>query len=240
VFEFPVDGLARCNDGKGPHEEAKVTANPVKVVVALGNRLFAECLACALSQRGGIEAIVCVPETISRQVPGITPDVAIVEGVSIDSTQLGLLDSSEMFGGTKILFVGRGESESDFLAAVEAGGAGYLPYGSSLQTARDSVLAVASGEALCSPRVAGLLVARLAREVRTRRALAAATLRLTRREQEIVRFIRDGLSNKEIAVRLGIEVQTVKNHVHNILEKLQQKRRHDAARYAINQGLITA
>src|SRR5436853_2470 len=75
------------------------------------------------------------------------------------------------------------------------------------------------GEAVCSPRVAARLLRRVA-------ALAAGSVgplrtHLTGRECEVVRLIDDGLSNKEIARGLGIEVATVKNHVHNILEKLQ-------------------
>src|SRR5439155_827652 len=87
---------------------------------------------------------------------------------------------------------------------------------------------VARGEAICSPRVAAGLLRRVA-------ALAAGhggdlpRAQLTNREREIVRLIDNGLSNKEIARALGIEVATVKNHVHNILEKLQVHRRGEAA-----------
>ena len=59
---------------------------------------------------------------------------------------------------------------------------------------------------------------------------------LTRREAEIVALIEKGLSNKDIAVRLQIEVSTVKNHVHNILDKLQLHDRHSAVQYVKAQG----
>jgi DNA-binding NarL/FixJ family response regulator len=91
----------------------------------------------------------------------------------------------------------------------------------------DAVERAARGELQCSPQVAGTLIRRLAW-----RAAAGATLipsPLTARESEIVRLIDEGLSNKEIAVRLGIEVATVKNHVHNLLEKLRVRRRSEAA-----------
>lgn len=216
-----------------------MAGNPIKVVVIAQKVLFAESLACALSQKGGIHAIVSSAETLNIR-PDLQPDVALVEGVSSEVTlDVAVRGVAQICKGAKVLFVGTSEDETDFLAAIEAGAAGYLPNSATLQMARDSVMAIASGEGLCTPRVAGLLIARLAREVSTRRALAMATLRLTKREQEIIRFIRNDLSNKEIASRLGIEVQTVKNHVHNILEKLQQKGRRDAARYAFSQGLVT-
>jgi len=84
------------------------------------------------------------------------------------------------------------------------------------------------GEAVCSPRVAGALlrrIAALATDGRSDRVPA----HLTKREREIMGLIDEGLSNKEIAKRLRIEVATVKNHVHNILEKLQVHRRGEAA-----------
>lgn len=62
---------------------------------------------------------------------------------------------------------------------------------------------------------------------------------LTRREAEIVRLIEEGLSNKEIAIRLNIGVSTVKNHVHNILDKLQLHNRHSAVKFIRNQTILT-
>ena len=63
-------------------------------------------------------------------------------------------------------------------------------------------------------------------------------IHLTHRELEVTKCIDQGLSNKEIAVYLGIEVQTVKNHVHNVLDKLHLRRRQDAARYVRDLGLL--
>jgi DNA-binding NarL/FixJ family response regulator len=91
----------------------------------------------------------------------------------------------------------------------------------------DGVEAAARGEALVSEPVAAALIRRVA-SVAGERTVANGTL-LTRREREIVRLIGDGLSNKEIATSLQIELATVKNHVHNILEKLHVARRGEAA-----------
>ena len=102
-----------------------------------------------------------------------------------------------------------------------------------------SIRAVAGGEAFCSPKVTGLLFTRLAESARERERLQALGLTyLTRREREIIALIEEGLSNKEIAVRLQIEIQTVKNHVHNVLDKLQITSRREAAQYVRAQGLV--
>jgi two-component system nitrate/nitrite response regulator NarL len=109
----------------------------------------------------------------------------------------------------------------------------------SLKDLMDHARAVASGETPCSPKVAALLFSRLrerARELQRLRALGP--VRLTRRELEIISLIEERLSNKEIACRLKIEVQTVKNHVHNVLEKLEVEGRNAAVRYARERGLL--
>src|SRR4029079_10643624 len=85
------------------------------------------------------------------------------------------------------------------------------------------------GETLCSPRLAGELVRKLASLARDR-VVEPARGQLTRREREVVALIEEDCSNKEIAVRLGIEVATVKNHVHNLLDKLGVSRRAEITR----------
>jgi two-component system, NarL family, nitrate/nitrite response regulator NarL len=89
----------------------------------------------------------------------------------------------------------------------------------------------AHGEVRCPPHVTATLFRQVAR-LAPFRSVAMHGSELTRREAAIVCLIRDDLTNKEIAVRLGIEVATVKNHVHNILEKLHVRSRGDVATFA--------
>ena len=88
---------------------------------------------------------------------------------------------------------------------------------------------VARGETLCSPEVAAALMDRVA--TLALGAPSGSDARLTKREAQIVALLEEGLSNKEIAQRLVIEVATVKSHVHNILEKLKLSGRSDAAEW---------
>jgi DNA-binding NarL/FixJ family response regulator len=91
----------------------------------------------------------------------------------------------------------------------------------------ETVACVMRGELPCTPRLAATLFQRLALHASHRQDDGA--LGLTAREREILTLIDGGLSNKEIAHRLNIEVATVKNHVHRILDKLHVKRRGEAA-----------
>ena len=106
-----------------------------------------------------------------------------------------------------------------------------MPDEASLEDLVENIRAVASGEAICSRKVAGLLFSRVAQAARERNQPWVERPRVTPREREIIALIDARLSNKEIAVRLRIEVQTVKNHVHNILEKLQIEGRQELRRY---------
>jgi DNA-binding NarL/FixJ family response regulator len=119
------------------------------------------------------------------------------------------------------------ETESDIIACAEAGVAACVTREASFPELVATIERVGSGESLCSPQVAAILLRRVATLAAQRSADPAASL--TMREREILELVGEGLSNKQIAQHLCIEVPTVKNHVHNILEKLDVHSRHAAA-----------
>jgi DNA-binding NarL/FixJ family response regulator len=128
----------------------------------------------------------------------------------------------------KIIALGVEDDEDIVLACAEAGVSGFVPPEGTLDDLLATVESVRRGEILCSPRTAGVLLRRVA-SLAGNRDSAWIELRLTRRELQIVQLIDEGCSNKEIARLLTISLATVKNHVHNILEKLDVTRRSEAA-----------
>jgi two-component system nitrate/nitrite response regulator NarL len=135
----------------------------------------------------------------------------------------------------KVVALGVPEVEADILRFAEVGVHAYVPPQAGVDDLIRAVNGVVRGEPPCSPRIAAALLRRVA-------VLAAAhgpqseMRQLTCRERQTVQLIEEGLSNKEIARRLCIEVPTVKNHVHSILKKLRAKRRGEAA--ALLRGTI--
>jgi DNA-binding NarL/FixJ family response regulator len=126
-----------------------------------------------------------------------------------------------------------GELERDIVACAEAGISGYVMHNG---TADDLVVAVycaLNGELMCSPRVAAVLFDRMA-TLSERWVADFASASLTRREQEIAALVARNLPNKEIARHLRLGPTTVKNHVHNILQKLNIHRRGDVARLQLD------
>jgi two-component system nitrate/nitrite response regulator NarL len=137
--------------------------------------------------------------------------------------------------GTRLVALAVGERPEDVVPLAEAGICGYVPRDAALPELVSTVEAVDRDELLCSPCVAAGLVRRLA-------ALAADVMdplagsRLTAREREVLALLGEGLTNKEIGRRLCIELPTVKNHVHHVLEKLQVQCRAEAVARAQRGG----
>jgi DNA-binding NarL/FixJ family response regulator len=124
------------------------------------------------------------------------------------------------------------------LACIEAGAIGYtLREAAPVDVAR-AIERASKGQAVCSPEVTAHLCARLAALRATEGQMVASQVPLTAREEEVLRCIAAGYSNKEISAALNIQVHTVKHHVHNILEKLKMSHRRDAARYAVGAGWV--
>jgi DNA-binding NarL/FixJ family response regulator len=204
-----------------------MTIAVISLAIIVDIRLYREGLAEVL----GREPDIHVVGTASGDEAGIsgivraTPDVALLDmAVSASAAIARMLGESGT--GIAVLALGVPETESHVLACAEVGAAGYVPREASLQDLLDGVRHVARGEAYYSPRLVAVLLQRFASRSVPR---DQATERLTVRELEIVKLIDQGLTNKEIATHLYIELATVKNHVHNILEKLQLHGRTEAA-----------
>jgi two-component system, NarL family, nitrate/nitrite response regulator NarL len=127
------------------------------------------------------------------------------------------------------------DSEAEIVACAEAGVDGFVSRTSSVGELVATVESAARGEPVCPPKIAAVLLRRVQTLAETD-GHADATARLTRREREVVDLIAAGLSNKQIASRLSIELSTAKNHVHHILEKLGVQQRSDAVAVARRNG----
>lgn len=120
--------------------------------------------------------------------------------------------------------------------ALLAGASGYLLKDAPIEQIIEGIRAVARGESMISPRIASYLIRRFREPSEIRPALSAADL--TRREQEVLELLARGLDNHQIADALFLSQHTVKNHVSNILVKLQVENRIQAAVRAVRGGLV--
>jgi two-component system, NarL family, nitrate/nitrite response regulator NarL len=198
-------------------------------VVVAEVRFYRDGLAQLLAQQPGLSvaATASGPEEALLEIRAHRPEVVLLALGEATGPSF-VREIVDELPSVRVVALGVAEEEDDVLSLAEAGVAGYV---TTEGTADDVVAAVESAardEVLCSPRIAATLLRRVASLTHEQRA-RTEDVRLTARERQVLALIEQGLSNKEIARGLCIEVATVKNHVHNILEKLQVKRRGEAA-----------
>jgi len=178
-------------------------------------------------------------EALDR-VRSLTPDVVIMDvNMPIAGGVEGVRAIRAAGFTTKIVMLTISEDDDDLFDAIRAGANGYLLKNIRPEILFDDLRGVMRGEAPIAPGIAHKLLDAL-REGPPRAHPAAprdGDATLTRRETEILQLVAGGLSNKEIASQLVITEGTVKNHVHNALEKLHLSNRTQAAAYTVAQGL---
>lgn len=203
--------------------------NPPRVLIIADVRLYREGIHASLSNRPQFTVIGAAfnLEEALRLTGDTHPDVVIVDMATRDSLSV-VRTIRQHLPDAHVVGFGVDEVEGEVLACAEAGLAGYVPCDASLDDLVARVESVLRGELLCTPRMAATLFRRLELREQAEGPQPQAVV-LTGREREVLRLVEGGLSNKEIAVRLHIEVSTVKHHVHNVLDKLQVKSRLQAA-----------
>ena len=200
-----------------------------RVFIVAGIRLFREGLAAALERDHGftVAGTASTAQEAAAALHDGAADVVLLDTLTPD-TASAIRQIRDADAGAKVVALGVPDEDERVIVWAEAGVASYLPREASLGELADALDSLARGEAVCSPRIAAELLRRVAALAAVRPTSDGAGA-LTAREREIVALIDEGLSNKEIARRLIIEVATVKNHVHNILEKLRVGTRGEAA-----------
>ncbi|KQY59964.1 two-component system response regulator [Aeromicrobium sp. Root495] len=137
---------------------------------------------------------------------------------------------------TGIIMLTASDEESDLYESIKSGASGYLlKDGSTYDQVAEAVRLVAAGQSLISPSMATKLLDEF---VQMSKSPAPTPATLTQRELQVLRLVARGKSNREIAEDLYISENTVKNHIRNMLEKLQMKSRMEAAMYAVRSNLL--
>ena len=212
----------------------------IRVLVVDDQELFRRGLTMLLSVEDDIEVVgeasdgsAAAPMAASTAPDVILMDVRMPKLTGIEAC-IAMKDAAPH---ARIIMLTASDEEADLYEAVKNGASGYLLKDSSIDEVAQAVRVVADGQSLISPSMAIKLLDEFKQMSRSDRN-TVPTPRLTERELEVLRLVAKGLNNREIAKQLFISENTVKNHVRNILEKLQLHSRMEAVMYAVREKLL--
>ena len=214
----------------------------IRVLVVDDHALFRRGLEMVLEQEPDIEVVgeagdggQAIQKAIETAPDIVLMDVRMPKGSGIEACR----EIKEAVPSAKVIMLTISDEEADLYEAIKAGATGYLLKEISIEEVASAIRAVQNGQSLISPSMASKLLTEFATMVkRTGEKEQLPTPRLTDREMEVLRLVARGLNNRDIAKELFISENTVKNHVRNILEKLQLHSRMEAVVYAVREKLL--
>jgi DNA-binding NarL/FixJ family response regulator len=199
------------------------------------NRLLREALIRLLGKNSEVSMVGAnaYSATVHREIIAARPKIILMDSSGLDSSRTTLISTLRIaIRGLRIVVVDMEPDEETFLGAVRAGVVGYVLKNASALEVASAIRAVAAGRAVCPPSFCMALYRCVMQQTASSPNLPCGSdLGLSRREQEMVELLRQRLTNKEIALRLNLSEQTVKNHVHNMLRKLGVPNRFSIAEY---------
>jgi two-component system nitrate/nitrite response regulator NarL len=212
-----------------PNEAPRL--NRQRLFILSDIRLLREGLVLALSHQPSVLVVGSSDLSFSpAEIAELRPAVILLDAARLGNLELSL-SLRHVLPSAKIVAFAVAEGDDDIIACAEAGISGYISRTGSIEEVIAAVYGAVSGELHCTPRISALLFSRMASPSVKRHPVAGHGV-LTQRERGIVALLEQGLSNKEIARRLGIGYATVKNHIHSILSKLQVRYRGEAAEWS--------
>ena len=195
----------------------------VTVFLLAQNRLLREALSRILSKKDSLHVVgSCALTSDSLEdIALASPDVLVIDSFATNMVQVEFVrEVQQRLLDIKLVMIGMEDDGQPFLRAIRAGAMGYVLKDASALEVVGAVRAVATGDAFCSPQLCAFLFRFAAQQHQMPSFHARQRLGLTNREQQLVGLISQGLTNKEIANRLLLAEQTVRNHVHRMLRKL--------------------
>ena len=237
-------GAAPAGAESAAPADADKAQDPIRALIVDDHALFRRGLEMVLASEPDIELVgqASDGEEAVQTAGESLPDVVLMDIRMPRSSGIEACRAlKEVTPSAKIVMLTISDEEDDLFDAIRAGASGYLLKDIPLDEVADAVRAVHGGQSLINPSMAGKLLtefAALARREQEEPPQQLPAPRLTVREIEVLRLVARGMNNRDIARELFISENTVKNHVRNILEKLQIHSRMEAVMVAVREKLI--
>lgn len=214
----------------------------MRIMIVDDHILFREGLAGLLRSQndmdvvgecGSVAEAIRIASSLKPQV--VLMDFSLPDGTGLDATRAILAELPQ----TQIIFLTVHDNDDRLIAAMRAGAKGYLLKNLSVTKLLASLRAMERGEAAISRTMMARILEEFALSTPGNSPSPSPLIGLTSREIEVLQELADGITNQEIASRLYISENTVKNHIHNILEKLNLHNRREAIDFARKHGLAS-
>jgi len=227
----------QATQGFGPSTRASVspTMRRIRVLLIEDNRLLREGITAMIKEQTDMRVIASTGNGDALlKVKRLKPDVILLDLGLRGHSSLRLVKMVRKdIPDAKVIIMDLVPVQAELVEFVKAGVSGFILKDATLEDFIGTIRSVAEGAKVLPPPMTDSLFSQIVQHVaRIGKKNLLRSVRMTKREREVVEQIADGLSNKEIAQRLNIAVDTVKSHVHNILEKLALHTRLEIASYA--------
>jgi DNA-binding NarL/FixJ family response regulator len=195
-----------------------------EVFLLAENRLLREALIRLLSKRSEVRVVGAnaYSSAVHHEIIAARPKIILLDSTGLGFSKATLITTLRTaIRNLRIVMVDMDPDENIFLSAIRAGVMGYVLKDASASEVAATICSVAAGEAVCPPSLCMALFRFVAHQTAVPSSAPwASSFGLSRRQQQMVELLRERLTNKEIALRLNLSEQTVKNHVHHILRKV--------------------
>jgi two-component system response regulator DegU len=209
----------------------------IKLLVIEDNRLLREGITAMIKEQSDLKVVAALgtSENILKKINTLKPNVALLDlGLRSQNSLQVVKSVKKNFTGVKIIVMDLVPVQEEVLEFVQAGVSGFILKDATVDDFLRTIRSVAQGNKVLPPHLTGSLFSQIVEHaVRgPKRSSLIKSVRMTKREKQVIELVADGLTNKEIAQKLHLSTYTVKSHVHNILEKLALHTRVQIAKYA--------
>jgi len=209
----------------------------IRLLIIEDNRILRDGITAMIDKQSDLKVVAALDnrEKTDLKILETKPNILLIDLGLQDKNSLQLVRSTKKkFPGIKIIVMDLFPLQEDIFEFVKAGASGFILKDARVHEFLKTIRSVFQGQKVLPTNLMGSLFSQIVNEAahRPKESKLIRSVRMTKRERQVIELVSDGLTNKEIGQKLHVSPHTVKSHVHNILEKLAMHNRIEIANYA--------